>query len=61
MSSPVVDATLFLLLTSYQSVAKRRSGRRWVEHLLLALNSGDVHRLTQTMERIAQRVLPEFR
>jgi len=32
-----------------------------VEHLVLALNSGDVGRLTQTMERIARRVLPEYR
>ncbi|MSQ06388.1 MAG: TIGR03619 family F420-dependent LLM class oxidoreductase [Dehalococcoidia bacterium] len=31
-----------------------------VEHLVLALNSGEVPRITETMERIARRVLPEF-
>jgi probable F420-dependent oxidoreductase len=32
-----------------------------VEHVVLALNSGDVPRITETMERIAQRVIPNFR
>lgn len=32
-----------------------------VEHLVLALNSGEVPRITETMERIARRVVPEFR
>ncbi len=31
-----------------------------VEHLVLALNSGEAPRITETMERIAGRVLPEF-
>jgi purine nucleoside phosphorylase len=32
-----------------------------VEHIVLALNSGDVPRITETMERIARRVMPRFR
>jgi alkanesulfonate monooxygenase SsuD/methylene tetrahydromethanopterin reductase-like flavin-dependent oxidoreductase (luciferase family) len=32
-----------------------------VEHLVLALNSGDVSKITATMEKIAQQVIPQFR
>jgi probable F420-dependent oxidoreductase len=32
-----------------------------VEHIVLALNSGDVPRITALMERIAEKVLPKFR
>ena len=32
-----------------------------VDHIVLALNSGDVPRLKELMESIAQQVLPEFR
>ena len=32
-----------------------------VEHIVLALNTGDVARITELMETIAQRVIPEFR
>jgi hypothetical protein len=32
-----------------------------VEHIVLALNSGDVPRITALMETIARRVMPEFR
>lgn len=32
-----------------------------VEHIVLALNTGEVSRITELMETIAQRVIPEFR
>ena len=32
-----------------------------VEHIVLALNSGDVPRIIELMESIAQRVMPQFR
>jgi probable F420-dependent oxidoreductase len=32
-----------------------------VEHIVLALNSGDVPRITELMESIAQKVMPQFR
>lgn len=32
-----------------------------VEHIVLALNTGEVARITELMETIAQRVIPEFR
>ena len=32
-----------------------------VDHIVLALNSGDVRRITELMETIAQRVLPQCR
>jgi probable F420-dependent oxidoreductase len=32
-----------------------------VDHIVLALNTGDVDRITELMEVIAQRVMPEFR
>ncbi len=32
-----------------------------VEHIVLALNSGDVPRITAAMERIARDVIPRFR
>jgi hypothetical protein len=32
-----------------------------VEHVVLALNSGDVPRITTLMETIARRVMPRFR
>lgn len=32
-----------------------------VEHIVLALNSGDIPRITELMENIAHRVLPQFR
>ena len=35
--------------------------RAGVEHLVLALNSGDIPRLTELMERIARQVMPQFR
>jgi len=32
-----------------------------VDHVVLALNSGDVPRLRALMEDIAQKVIPQFR
>jgi hypothetical protein len=32
-----------------------------VEHVVLALNTGEVARITELMETIAQLVIPEFR
>jgi hypothetical protein len=35
--------------------------RAGVEHLLLALNSGDMPRIKELMEVIARKVIPQFR
>ena len=32
-----------------------------VDHIVLALNSGDVPKITELMQDIAQRVIPQFR
>ena len=46
-------AAIIAAIEAYRSVG--------VEHIVLAPNSGDVPGLTATMERIAKRVLPQFR
>jgi alkanesulfonate monooxygenase SsuD/methylene tetrahydromethanopterin reductase-like flavin-dependent oxidoreductase (luciferase family) len=35
--------------------------RAGVEHVVLALNTGDISRITELMEDIAKRVMPQFR
>jgi hypothetical protein len=35
--------------------------RAGVEHVVLALNTGDIPRITELMEDIAKRVIPQFR
>lgn len=40
-------------ISAYQAVG--------VEHVVLALNSGDIPRLTALMENIARKVMPQFR
>jgi hypothetical protein len=35
--------------------------RAGVEHVVLALNTGDIPRITELMQDIAKRVMPQFR
>jgi hypothetical protein len=44
-----------------QMSAGRAYENAGVEHVVLALNSGDVNRITEVMEIIARDVIPQFR